>query len=116
MGRPRLTPDQERIVREAIAGGATQREAAELVGIRVGHLEQILADELRDLRVGRGRQRDSLQTRKRDELGRVLPIDELDDITPEEIAARAAAIRATWDEERHRQAWNPTFRGPIEPG
>ena len=115
MPRLRLTAEQERTVREAIAGGATQREAADLVGIRPYQLEQILADELRDLRVGRGRQRESLRGRRRDDRGRVLPLDEGDDISPETIAERAAEIRATWDDERRRQAWNPTFRGPWEP-
>ena len=50
-----LTPDQERIVREAIRDGLTQDQAAFLAGITRRLLVTRLADQLADVRVGQGR-------------------------------------------------------------
>jgi transposase-like protein len=50
-----LTHEQERIVREAYAGGATCREAAFLAGVSVSVMTARLLDQVRDLRRGRGR-------------------------------------------------------------
>lgn len=78
-----LTPDQERIIREAYASGATCREAAFLAGVTERLLESRLEDQVSDLRRGRGRG------------GRRGPAV---DPTPEEIAIR----RRQCDERRAR--------------
>ncbi len=77
--RTLLTPDQERIVRDAIARGLTQEEAAWLAGISRRLLQTRLADQLADVRIGQGRGR-----KRRGDI----------DPTEEEIAAMTAAIRA----------------------
>lgn len=77
--RTLLTPDQERIVRDAIARGLTQEEAAWLAGISRRLLQTRLVDQLADVRIGRGRGK----KRRSDS-----------DPTEEEIAAMTAAIRA----------------------
>lgn len=81
-----LTPDQERIIRDAITDGATRDEAAALAGITRQWLDTRMRDQLADLRVGRGR-REQKQKRGIDP-------------TPAEIAMRAAAVRSTWPPER----------------
>lgn len=49
-----LTPEQERIVRDAYARGATSAEAAFLACITVSVLQARLRDQVADLRRGRG--------------------------------------------------------------
>lgn len=85
-----LTPDQEAIVRQALIAGATRSEAAELIGITRRRLDTRLRDQLRDLRVGRGRRERNLRTQW----------NHTPDPDPETIALRAAAIRRTWPAER----------------
>jgi len=53
--RELLTPAQEAIVRDALARGLTQDQAAFLAGIPRRLLQTRLADQLVDVRVGRGR-------------------------------------------------------------
>lgn len=77
--RTLLTPDQERIIRDAIARGLTQEEAAWLAGISRRLLQTRLADQLADVRIGQGRGK-----KRRGEV----------DPTEEEIEAMKAAIRA----------------------
>jgi hypothetical protein len=74
-----LTDEQERVVRDAYARGATCREAAFLAGVTVFVLAARLEDQVRDLRRGRGRG------------GRRGPAV---DPTPEEIAERRAEVDA----------------------
>jgi hypothetical protein len=50
-----LSSEQERIVREAYASGATCREAAFMAGVSVSVMTARLLDQVRDLRRGRGR-------------------------------------------------------------
>jgi hypothetical protein len=69
-----------------MAAGATRDEAARAVGITRSLLEARLLDQLRDLRVGQGRR------------GQRRP--PAADPTPEQIAARTAAIRAGWTDDR----------------
>lgn len=91
-----LTPQQERRLRILLPAGATRDEAAAEVGITRSLLDTRLRDQLRDLRVGRGRRE------------RRQPVA---DPTPEEIAARAAEVRRSWtEEERDRRRLN--FSGP----
>lgn len=52
-----LTPDQERIIRDAHARGLTQDEAAWLAGVSRRLLVTRLADQLADIRWGQGRGR-----------------------------------------------------------
>jgi hypothetical protein len=68
-----------------MAAGSTRDEAARAAGISRSMLEQRLRDQLKDLRVGRGRR----------ERGRVYV-----DPTPEEIRLRAAMVRRTWTPDR----------------
>ena len=77
--RTLLTPDQEAIVRDAIAKGLTQDEAAWLAGVSRRLLVTRLQDQLADVRIGQGRGR-----KRRSDV----------DPTEEEIEAMKAAIRA----------------------
>lgn len=70
-----LTKEQEAIVRQAYANGATSAEAAFVAGITVSVLQARLKDQIADIRRGRGR------GGRRGE-----PVDP----TPEEIAQRRA--------------------------
>ena len=81
-----LTAEQERVIRQAIAAGATTDEAAAQAGIPRRRLETRLADQFADLRVGQGRR------------GR--PRGKPRDPTPEEIAVECAKFRAAWPPER----------------
>ncbi len=82
--QPRLlSRRQEETIRAALIRGYTRDEAAALAGITRRRLDTRLRDQLRDVRVGQGRR----ERERRSE----------DDPSPEEIAQRAAAIRATWD-------------------
>lgn len=51
----RLTPEQERVIRDAIESGETRSEAAFRAGITAQFLETRMRDQLADLRVGQGR-------------------------------------------------------------
>ena len=95
-----LTPEQEATVRRAIADGYTRDEAAFEAGITPARLWARLRDQLRDVRVGRGR-----RGRRRDFV----------DPTPAEIAERAAAIRSRWtpEEEESRRCGGDFNRGPF---
>lgn len=68
-----------------MAAGSTRDEAARAAGISRSMLEQRLRDQLKDLRVGRGRRE---RTRA------------YVDPTPEEIRLRAAMVRRTWTPDR----------------
>lgn len=94
-GRRLLTRQQEMLVRRLIAAGSTQAEAAAAAGVSYSRLRTRMADQLRDLRVGRGQ-------RKRG--GR------FDEIAEDEIAARAEALRATWTLDRAVEAWSPAWK------
>jgi len=93
-GRRLLTRQQEMLVRRLIAAGSTQAQAAAAAGVSYSLLRTRMADQLRDLRVGRGRGG-----------GR----GAFEDLDEQELAARAAALRATWTPERTLEAWNPTW-------
>lgn len=97
-GRRLLTREQEMLVRRLIASGSTQAQAAAAAGVSYSRLRTRMADQLRDLRVGRGRGG-----------GR----GAFEDIDKQEIAARAAALRATWTPDRTAEAWHPTWR-PLD--
>lgn len=94
-------------LRMLIAAGATRDQAAATVGISRSLLDTRLRDQMRDLRVGRGRQRIG---RRRGPGGRLL--DDFPELSPEEIAERCAAVRALWTEaERRERMLN--FSGPL---
>lgn len=90
--RHRLRRAEANQVRRLLAAGVPQAEVAQLVGIPYRRLRSRLADQLR-IRVGRGRK------------GRRKRRTPFPFLTQEEIAARAAAIRATWTPEREAEAW-----------
>lgn len=95
-GRPTrqlLSADQERTARELWIAGGSRDEVARAVGVTIDVLQARMADQLKDLpRRGRGGNRRDPQP----------------DPTPEEIAARAAELRATWTPDR----WLPDPREP----
>jgi hypothetical protein len=80
-----LSRKQEETIRVALLSGYTRDQAAEMAGITRRRLDTRLRDQLRDVRVGQGRRE---RERRYD-----------DDPTPEQIAERAAAIRAEWTPE-----------------
>ena len=88
-----LTGEQEQIVRQAYASGATCREAAFLAGVTVFVLAARLEDQVRDLRRGRGRG---------GRRGRAV------DPTPEEIEQRRAEIHARTLRLMKPRAYDPT--------
>lgn len=104
-GRVRLmlSRSQATVVRQALAAGSTHREVSELLGIPMSRLRARLRDQLH-ISVGQGRRR------------RGLPRTPWPDVSPEEIAERAAALRATWTPEREAAAWNSNFVPSSEPG
>jgi hypothetical protein len=83
-----LTADQERTIREALAAGASHTEAAAAAGLTYRRLKTRLDDQLRDVRVGRGRG----GGRRRPDAGR--------DPTPVEIAVACALLRRRWTPDR----------------
>lgn len=97
-GRRLLTRQQEMLVRRLIAAGSTHAQAAAAAGVSYSRLKTRMADQLRDLRVGRGRGG-----------GR----GAFEDIPEDEIAARAEALRATWTPDRTAEAWHPTWK-PLD--
>jgi hypothetical protein len=99
--RPKaITPEQERLLRQYLLDdGMTRCEAAAAVGITRQLLDSKLRNEMKDVRVGRGRRG---RTRRPE-------IDPDED----EIARRAAEIRARWtpEEEQERRT---NFSGPVD--
>jgi hypothetical protein len=83
------------LIRRLLASGATQAQAAAAAGVSYSRLRTRMTDQLRDVRVGRGRGGGP---------GRI------EDIPVDEIYARAAALRETWDEATRRERWNPSWR------
>jgi hypothetical protein len=104
-GRQLLTRKQEMLIRRLLAAGSTHAQAAAAAGISYRRLKTRLYDQLVDLRVGQGRGGGPNQ---------------FEDLAVEEIYARAAALRETWDEatlaERWNPAWRPNFADADEPG
>ena len=72
-------------MRAALLAGMTRDEAAASIGITRSMLDTRLRDQLKDLRVGRGR-----RERPRASI----------DPTPEEIRLRSALVRRTWTPDR----------------
>lgn len=85
-GKRLLSPEQERIVRDALARGETHAEAAAAAGVSYSRLKTRLYDQLIDLRVGQGRREAPRSCRR--------------DPTPEEIAVAAARVRQKWTPDR----------------
>lgn len=95
-----LTPLEEEIIRTHIAGGATRDEAASAAGVSTSVMTCRLCDQLKDLRTGQGR--------------RGLPRQDVPDPTPEQIAERAASIRAGWTELEWSLRRVGIFNGPVD--
>lgn len=97
-----LTRDEERIVRRAIARGATDYEASQEANVSARRLYSARRAELADLpRQKRGPRPDRVYG----------PAPELEEIPVEEIYRRAAELRAQWSEEERRLRWSPGFSG-----
>lgn len=97
-----LTRDEERIIRRAIASGATDYEASLEANVSARRLYSARQAELSDLpRQKRGPRSDRVYG----------PAPELEDISVEEIYRRAAELRANWTEEERRLRWSPGFSG-----
>lgn len=69
--RVRLTPDQERTIRDAHARGLTQDDAAWLAGVSRRLLVTRLADQLADVHWGQGRGRKSRADPTEEEIERL---------------------------------------------
>lgn len=89
-----LTEEQEQVIRDAYARGATSAEAAFLGGICVSLLVSRLRDQLKDIRRGQGR-----GGRRGKQV----------DPTPEEIAIRRAECDA-----RRKRLMKPKFYDPTD--
>lgn len=99
-----LTHEEERIVRQAIAGGATDYEASQAAKISARRLYSARRAELRDVpRQKRGPRPDRVYG----------PLPDLEEITIDEIYRRAAELRAGWTDEERAARWNPGFSGPA---
>lgn len=83
------------LLRQLLAAGVSQADAAASAGISYARLRSRLNDQLSDVRVGRG---------KGGGPGQFV------DLEVDEIYARAAALRETWTPERLAEAWNPNWR------
>lgn len=100
-----LTADEERIVRRAIANGATRAEAAAAAGVPVKRVYRALHAELADLPAGKHGPRPGVE---------YPPQPEFVDIPVEEIYRRAAELRAErWSEDERASRWNPRFT-PVD--
>jgi len=96
-----LTVAQERIVRRAIANGATRAEAAKAAGVPEKRVYRALHVELSDLPPGQRGPRPGVE---------YPPQPEFVDIPVEEIYRRAAELRAErWGEDETATRWNPRF-------
>lgn len=80
-----LSEEQAAEARRLLAAGARRDEVAAALGIAVSRLVSRLADQLRDVRVGRGRGGGPRKS---------------GDPTPDEIRERAAEVRSRWTPER----------------
>lgn len=98
-----LNAEQEKRARLAFAQGMRRDEVARIIGVSVSRLWMRLQDQLRDVRVGQGRGGGRRRMRHERE----------PDPTPDEIAERAAAIRATWTPEIEAER-RLHFNGPLE--
>jgi hypothetical protein len=96
-----LTAAQERVVRRAIANGATRAEAAADAGVPVKRVYRALHGQLSDLPPGKHGPRPGVE---------YPPQPEFVDIPVEEIYRRAAELRAErWSEDETQTRWNPRF-------
>ncbi len=96
-----LTVAQERIVRRAIANGATRAQAAQAAGVPEKRVYRALHAELADLPPGQRGPRPGVE---------YPPQPEFVDIPLEEIYRRAAELRAErWSEDEAAGRWNPRF-------
>ncbi len=96
-----LTAAQERVVRRAIAGGATRAEAAAAAGVPVKRVYRALHGQLSDLPPGKHGPRPGVE---------YPPQPEFVDIPVDEIYRRAAELRAErWSEDEAAGRWNPRF-------
>lgn len=97
-----LTTREERIIRRAIARGATDYEASIEAGVSARRLYDARLCELADLpRQKRGPRPDRVYS----------PAPELEEIPVEEIYRRAAEVRAAWSDEERQARWCPGFSG-----
>lgn len=88
-----LTPEQERVFRQAWNDGSPQHVCARLAGIPYGLVRHRLADQLVDLpRRGRG--------------GRGCRRSSTSDPTPDEIARLTAETQARWTDEEREAKWH----------
>lgn len=102
-----LTAAEERIVRRAIAKGATRAEAAAAAGVPVKRIYRALHLELADLPPGKHGPRPGVE---------YPPQPEFVDIPVEEIYRRAAELRAErWSEDEQAGRWSPRFT-PLPEG
>lgn len=89
-----LTPDEESVIREAWADGATQGELSRVSGVSIDRIRARMKDQLADL---------PSRDRRHGSTRRTAPP------SPAEIAAEAAMIRADWPESRwlgcHPDEW-----------
>lgn len=96
-----LTIAQERVVRRAIAKGATRAEAAAAAGVPVKRVYRALHAELLDLPPGKHGPRPGVE---------YPPQPEFVDIPVEEIYRRAAELRAErWSSDEQAGRWSPRF-------
>lgn len=96
-----LTVAQERIVRRAIARGATRAEAAKAAGVPEKRVYRALHLELADLPPGKHGPRPGVE---------YPPQPEFVDIPIDEIYRRAAELRRErWSEDEAAGRWNPRF-------
>ena len=101
-GRARvLSKAEERLVRRAIAGGATRQQAAHAAGVSVKRVYRALHAELSDLPPGRHGPRPGVE---------YPPQPEFVDIPVDEIYRRAAELRdERWSDDEQAGRWNPRF-------
>lgn len=96
-----LTIAQERIVRRAIARGATRAEAAKEAGVPEKRVYRALHSELSDLPPGKHGPRPGVE---------YPPQPEFVDIPVDEIYRRAAELRRErWSADEAASRWNPRF-------
>jgi hypothetical protein len=98
-----LTVDEEAVIRERLAAGATDYEAGAAAGVSDRRLYEARRYELRDVP----------RNKRGPRPGRVYaPAPDFVDLPVEEIYRRAAELRAErWTEEERQARWNPGFSG-----
>lgn len=99
MGRP-LTKREVRTIRAALRRGATRQEAACAAGVSVWRLYKARSQQLPDVPKGKPGPRPDREYPEP---------PEFIDISPEEIAIRAAEVRATWSEDEKASRWNAKY-------